>query len=61
MALFGKGIYKESEIKEVNIKKKRSRVQGAYSLFWEYDRYGSLNYIHSFAHIMGKELKIELI
>ena len=48
MALYGKGIYKESEIREVSIKKTRSRIQDAHSLFKNFDRYGSLEYIHSF-------------
>ncbi|WP_415407294.1 hypothetical protein ACLHDG_01840 [Sulfurovum sp. CS9] len=59
LALFGKGIYKEGETKESNIKGKRSRVQDAHSLFHEYDRYGSLNYIQSFDYIHSFVKKLD--
>ena len=56
LALYGKGIYTEGETKEVNDKRKRSRVQDSHSLLREYDRHGSLDYIHFFAEKLDDAL-----
>ena len=61
LALFDEGIYKEGAIKDSDIKGKRSRVQDAHSLFHEYDRYGSLNYIQSFDYIHSFTKKLDYV
>jgi len=61
MVLYGNGIYKESEIKkEADIKKKRSRVEDGHSLFQNYNRYGSLEYLHSFASKLDDAMQYKL-
>lgn len=58
LALYDKGIYKESEPIDSAIKKKRARVEDNHTLFYAYDRYGVLNYIQSLKYIHSFTKKI---